>query len=173
VIPIPLPCGRVATISDCDAELILQHQWQSFTPPKGKAAYAITRINEDRTAEGKDTRRTIRMHRLIMGLDGPEVDHEDGNGLNNTRENLRHATHSQNVANRGKCSGFSGAPCSSCYKGVSWSKQAKKWKAYIRVAGHSHHLGLFTTELDAALAYDIAAAYYFGPFARLNLPPQT
>jgi hypothetical protein len=43
------------------------------------------------------------MHRFVLGLPpyrngGLEVDHIDGNGLNNQRSNLRLVTHQQNIA---------------------------------------------------------------------------
>lgn len=54
------------------------------------------------------------------------------------------------------------------YKGVSWSKAVRKWRAYISPQGKCITLGYFHDKLDAAKAYDAAAVKYFGPTARTN-----
>lgn len=93
-----------------------------------------------------------------------EVDHIDGNRLNNQRSNLRLATSSQNKCNRGpRKDNTSG------YKGVSWHSQKKKWTARIKApSGKYLHLGLFDEVKDAALAYNYAATEHHGSFAFLN-----
>jgi hypothetical protein len=107
-----------------------------------------------------------RLHRLLLGLPASDVDHRNGNGLDNRRENLRAATESQNAANSKKPK--SRSKTSSQYKGVSWHRI--NWQASIRFRGKAHHLGTFSDEADAAKAYDRAALKYFGEFARLNFP---
>jgi len=57
---------------------------------------------------------------------------------------------------------------SSKYKGVAWHKRRGKWQAYIKIGDKIRHLGVFTDELAAARAYDIAARQHFGEFARPN-----
>ena len=107
------------------------------------------------------------MHRQIMNAPkGTPIDHKDHNGLNNTRENLRLATISENARNCEKTK----RPTSSKYKGVCWNKKSKKWQAHIHYNGISIHLGLFDSEEDAAKAYDEAAKIYHGEFAVLNFP---
>ncbi|KAK9817097.1 hypothetical protein WJX72_009520 [[Myrmecia] bisecta] len=74
-------------------------------------------------------RTTVKLHRELLGLhpgDGVEGDHRDGEKLNNTRANLRVATHAENVRNRGRFKNNT-----SGYKGVSWNKQNRKWFASI------------------------------------------
>ena len=103
------------------------------------------------------------MHRLIMDAqERQEIDHADGNGLNNQKDNLRFCTHSQNHMNRKPTKG------SSKYKGVSWHKAAKKWNARITLNKKTVSIGYFDSEIIAAKAYDEKAIELFGEFAKLN-----
>lgn len=119
--------------------------------------------------ESRNSRRYyVPMHRAIMEYGGydicdKQVDHKDGNGLNNRRYNLRIATNRQNAQNRPiPASNTSG------YKGVSLYKRTGKWWTRIRVNGRLIHIGYFTDITEAAVAYDTAARHYFGEFARTN-----
>lgn len=94
------------------------------------------------------------------------VDHEDRDGLNNTRGNLRVCVvDSFNSANKIKCPGKS-----SQFKGVAWIVRDKKWRARAVFDGKTSYLGHFDKEVDAALAYDKEAKRLFGDFALLNFP---
>ncbi len=89
------------------------------------------------------------MHRLILSADKTQqVDHINRNGLDNRRDNLRFATPSQNIYNRGlqenNTSGF---------MGVVWNASANKWQAQIGVNNRLKYLGLFLTKEDAGDAY--------------------
>ena len=109
-------------------------------------------------------KKTILMSRfIIQAPDDLEVDHIDGNRLNNQRSNLRLATSSQNKMNRGPR-----IDCKSGYKGVSWHKQNSKWTARIMANGKYLSLGLFENILDAARSYNLAAKKYHKEFAWLN-----
>lgn len=103
------------------------------------------------------------MHRVITNAPkGMNVDHINGNKLDNRVENLRLATPSENVQNKKrKRNNQSG------YKGVSYY-YAGKWRARIDVDGHEINLGYYDDKEDAAHAYDEAARHYFGEFARTN-----
>ena len=106
-----------------------------------------------------------RMHLIIMGeAYGLEVDHINGNKLDNQKSNLRFVTHMQNLHNR-KPSRES----SSKYKGVSWNAWHKRWLAKICNNYTSIFLGYFKSEEDAALAYNKAALKYHEEYARLNV----
>ena len=105
------------------------------------------------------------MHRFIM--DAPKnccVDHINHNTLDNRKSNLRIVTHKQNLYNYTKTA----KKTSSIYKGVYLHKQSKKWCAQIKVNGNHLSLGLYDSEIKAAVAYNMAARYYFGKYAKLN-----
>jgi len=106
------------------------------------------------------------MHRLILNPPaGITIDHINGNGLDNRRENLRLAGRGQNQCNRGKQSNNT-----SGFKGVTWHKNLNKWEAGISISGKRYHVGFYKTPEAAARAYDDAAKKYHGEFARLNFP---
>lgn len=114
---------------------------------------------------------SIYMHRLIAEtLPGFETDHENGDGLDNRRSNLRTATASQNSGNTWKPRRPGGMAHSSRYKGVSWDKSRSRWQAKICRNGRHKNLGRYDDEADAARAYDAAAMLHYGEFARLNFP---
>jgi hypothetical protein len=91
-------------------------------------------------------------------------DHADHNGLNNQRNNLRLASHSQNCINRN----IYKKNTSSKYLGVSFCHSTNKWKAEIRFNGSYKYLGVFNSEEEAALAYNEKAIEVHGKFARPN-----
>ena len=113
---------------------------------------------------------TISTHRMIYFLHHGEIpvsiDHIDGNPLNNSINNLRGATHRQNMMNQRPVKNSS-----SKYLGVGCDrrKSEKKWIARIGVLGKQIWLGAFTDEREAAVAYDRAAIEHFGEFANLNV----
>jgi hypothetical protein len=155
---IPLTRGLVTLVDDDDYEWISQWKWYASVVKGERKFYATTDLDG----------RSIKMHRIILGLqprDGVEVDHRDGDSLNNQRHNLRQATHSQNMANIGlRKTNKSG------YKGVHWNKRAGKWMSQIRKKGTRIHLGTFTDAEEAARAYDAKAKELHGDFAYLNFP---
>lgn len=144
---IPLTQGQAALVDDDLFDELNKHKW----------------CFDGRYAQRKEGKKTIRMHRVI--LESPQVDHIDGNRLNNQRSNLRACNHTQNQMNREKSKGLS-----SLYKGVSWHKQTEKWRARIQTSEGNLYLGLFESEVEAAQVYDEAAKQHFGQFARLNFP---
>ena len=101
---------------------------------------------------------------LLRWLKPTMVDHINGNGLDNRKENLRFCTNGQNIAWGKKRKG------ASKFKGVSWYTNRKIWVSKLKSNGVNYFLGYFEKENDAAKAYDIAAMKYHGEFARLNFP---
>jgi len=90
-----------------------------------------------------------------------DIDHIDLNRANNRFSNLRPATRSQNLANtRPRTRNSSGL------KGVSWNRNAHKWRADICIDGKTRFLGYFTTPAAAHDAYNSAATEHHGDFAR-------
>ncbi len=101
------------------------------------------------------------LHRLLLKApNGKIVDHKNGDGLDNRRENIRLTTHAGNMRNARSYCG------TSKFKGVS--KFRNKWKAQIHEGKRAIYLGLFEIEEDAAKAYDTAAVLLYGDEAYLN-----
>jgi hypothetical protein len=90
-----------------------------------------------------------------------EVDHIDGDGLNNTRSNLRVVTKTQNMQNR-----RINKNNTSGHKGVAWDKESQKWMAYISSHGVRRNLGRFETPEQAAAAYLKGSLELHGEFGR-------
>lgn len=144
----------VAIIDDEDYALVTQYTWFPDIRDSG-VVYAKRNVGSS----------TQYMHKLIK----PElkfVDHINTNGLDNQKCNLRESTYASNAWNRRKVSG------TSKFKGVSKFNRSYgwtgKWLACIRIDYETIYLGLYTTEEQAAVAYDLAAIMLFGDFARLN-----
>lgn len=150
-----LPCGRIALVDDQDFNLVSQFKWRSFSPRN--VFYAVANI---KAPKGKG--HGLLMHRLLMGVKGKSIDHINGNGLDNRRENLRLATAKQNAFNIPKRKG-----CTSRFKGVSWDASKKRWESKL-MADRKIFIGRFSDEVEAAKAYDNAAVEHFGSFAKTN-----
>lgn len=108
-----------------------------------------------------------RVHQIVFylhfGWFPKQIDHINGNKLDNRIENLRPATCSQNLANRPKKKN-----CTSRFKGVYFNKSCNKWCARFFFNSKVKHIGLFEKEEDAALAYNQKALEVFGDYAKLN-----
>lgn len=150
MIALPLSCGKQAVIDDDDAHLAA-HKW-SYLRGRNGNGYAV------RSHAG----RFLYLHREVIGAPpGAIVDHRDGDGLNCRRENLRLASHAQNLANRGRQRNNT----SGC-KGVTWDRSREVWRVEIQVNGRRANLGRFAMLEDAARAQRTASRILLGEFAQ-------
>jgi hypothetical protein len=136
---IPLTQGKFALVDDEDYEWLMTWKW--CTANCRNLVYA----------RAYDNYGMFSMHRLLM-LYPPSpyhIDHINHNGLDNRRVNLRVVTSRQNQHNRQ----YQG---SSKYPGVYWNKRDLAWYSHIRINGKLRHIGVFQSELNAGLAYQIA-----------------
>jgi hypothetical protein len=157
---IPLTQEKYAIVDPEDFERLNKHKWHASK--WGNTFYAI------RCAGPRNKTKYIRMHReIIHPPDHLVVDHINHNGLDNRKANIRPATRAQNNYNR---LNIKSDNSSSKYKGVSWRKRRKRWRACIYFNGKYRFLGYFKDEIQAAKAYDKAAKIYHGEFATLNFP---
>jgi hypothetical protein len=150
--------GRVAIVDDEDYDLVMQYRW-----------YLVLTANRSGRPSGPYARSSCKhpdgtwtnvyMHKLLTGW--PMTDHENGDGLDNRRTNLRPASFAQNMANSQPKAGKTSA-----YRGVSWSRERGKWRADIKVDGRNRRLGFFVHEVEAAKAYIDAARAVWGEFVR-------
>jgi hypothetical protein len=161
VIEIPL-AGKYSHLSvkidDEDFGAVSQYRW--LHSRNGKVVYARRTFDQD------GTRKQQLLHSFLTGW--PLVDHINHDGLDNRRVNLRPASRRENILNSRKPATRDGLVCASSYKGVA--RKRNKWRAYIAVEGKQLNLGVYTLELDAALAFDRAARQHHGEFACLNFP---
>lgn len=149
--------GRIATVDDKDFDRVNQFKWHAVK--QGRTYYGARTVQ---LPNGQQE--NCFLHNFILGVKG--VDHCNGDGLENRRQNLRPATQMQNLqGHRRKVSG-----ATSRYRGVSWFTRDEKWAAQIKVNRRAINLGRFAVEEDAARAYDKAAREHFGGFASPNFP---
>lgn len=149
---IPLTKGQNALVDTEDYERVNRWNWVAHWAGCTKSFYA------DREEDGK----TFSMHRFVMNCVGDEqVDHIDGDTLNNRKYNLRKCTQAQNTKKKRKRE-------SSLYIGIY--KVGKKWAAEVAGDGKRIYLGRFISPESAARARDVAAKKLHGEFAVMNFP---
>ena len=155
---IPLTKGFVALVDDADYDALHVLPWRVGVT-RGRA-YALWRKYVG-IREGKSRYTEITMHRHLTDAPaGFEIDHINGNALDNRRSNLRVCTRAENARNV-RCRGPG-------FKGVE--RKLNRFRARIAAGGRRITLGYYVTEVDAARAYDAAARQHHGQFARLNFP---
>ncbi len=159
---ISLPGGEEAIIDASDADKCALHTWYCLRISRSSTVYVQAPIRSS-----KQKWSTLLLHHLILGRPpkGKEVDHVNGNGLDNRKVNLRFCSRSQNMANQpsrmSKTVGF---------KGVRCRGKRSRWMACIWHKGRYKYLGTFGNKDEAALAYDAANIKLFGSFGRVNFP---
>lgn len=149
---IVLACGAVALVDLADLPLLSQYKWHRLQ--HRRTTYARSSMKVDGEFQ------TVLMHRFLLRADGnTQVDHRNGNGLDNQRLNLRLATTQENNRNksgRGQ-SGFTGV-----------KRSGGKWMATISPDGHEIFLGAYECPEIAAAVYNSAAKTVYGQFAHIN-----
>lgn len=159
---IPLSRGYFALIDADMFDEFSRFTWWACVQSNPRTG--TTRVYAYRQADGS----SFRMHRQVLGFPSRalDVDHINGDTLDNRRVNLRACSRSQNNMNARKRPNTT-----SRFKGVCWLSRDRRWVAQIAVGGKQTKIGYFKTEVEAARAYNAAAAANFGEFARTN--PQT
>ena len=123
--------------------------------------------------DDKKKRTTKQMHRIMVDAfigsydKKLDIDHIDGNKLNNNIENLRICTRKQNSYNQKKTK-----VTTSKYRGVNRRPGYKKWITSIKKDYTRIYIGVFFTEEEAAKAYDEKARELFGEYGRYNFPQE-
>ncbi|MCP3684800.1 MAG: Fis family transcriptional regulator [bacterium] len=147
--------GKYAIVDDDDFWLVNRFNWRLGNSRK---RYAIRRLHKKNKPETS-------MHQTIMRFPKSNIDHINGNELDNRKENLRLCNQSQNCANsRPQKNNKLG------HKGVSYDKFRKIYYAGITVRRKHIHIGTFLLPCVASRAYDTVARKEFGEFARPNTP---
>lgn len=153
MIELKLRDGEVALVDDIDS-WVVSHKWY-LNQTSDNGAYVRCR-------------KLGYLHRLIMRPPKHKVvDHINGNGLDNRRENLRIVTPKYNSTNRPRNFGRKGP---GSYKGVIW--QRNRWRAQIKNDGKCIYIGQFKSEVLAAIAYDKKAIELWGDHALPNFPKE-
>ena len=164
-------------MDNIDTSIAQQKLHELFEYRDGKLFWKIRKAacvyigNEAGSIDKKGYRRVMinnksyKTHRLVFmmhyGYLPKQVDHIDGNKLNNNIENLRQATHGQNRQNskiqKNNTSGV---------KGINWQKRDNKWQARVMLNKKSHQIGYFETLEEAKKAIEKARQQLHGEFAR-------
>jgi hypothetical protein len=170
---LPLKGGEVALVDDEDYPLLSRYMWQQA----GNAGYAVTTMQ---TITGKN--HTIYLHKLVVG--GFSVlDHINLDPLDCRKENLRRATPQENGWNKGKPRSCRHGKSSSQFKGVQMAVKVDGtpyWGVIIKTSKKGEvpnryvRLGPFSTEIEAAKAYNAKIVELRGEWAWVNpIPGET
>lgn len=152
---IPLTRGLFAIVDDGDYDFLMRWKWYALKDRHGYYAARYIR----KLVDGKTINSAVLMHRQILGQPKLMTDHINHDKLDNRRCNLRVVTREQNMMNRVNHK-------RTIAKGVR--KHHGKFQSRIKVDGRVISLGVFSTEADAANAYNRAAIKCFGEFAQPN-----
>lgn len=148
---ITLTRGYEATVDPEDLPKLSRWLWCATGKPPH--VYAV------RKADG----RSLGMHRFLLGArTGEDVDHANGDTLDNRRSNLRVASRSQNTANSISVWG------AIAIRGVTVDKRNGRFRAQIRNGGKSRSLGTYANACDAEAAYLHARREIYAEFAPLR-----
>ena len=138
---IKLTKGEFAVVDDCDFDRANQFKWLCHI--SGQRKYAARRVGW----KG----RYIYLHRFLTDASkGMDVDHDDGDGLNNRRKNLIISSRSRNLLTFRRLRKNK----TSRYIGVSWISSEGCWRAQIRYQNKNRFLGRFDSEERAMQVYE-------------------
>jgi hypothetical protein len=147
---ITLKCGSVILVDNDDYKELVKFKWL-----KTIHGYASSSLGAGRREY---------MHRLVLNAKpGQEIDHINGNKLDNRKENLRVVTRSQNARNMKPHKDGS-----SKYKGVYWDKTRKSFRVQVCSFGKRYYGGSFKDEKEAGRKYNELAIKIHGEYAYLN-----
>lgn len=152
----------VALVDDEDYAEVAKYSWVAARRSDGRPQYTWYAIRTIRKEDGRYS--TQSLHRFLMRNPSGIVDHIDGNGLNNTRSNLRVVTHAQSLANKHHTRAKSG------YLGVYWSAARGQWRVNPMINGKKIQVGYFDNVEDAARARDEYMTSVHGEYASMNFP---
>lgn len=152
---IQLTQGKYAIVDDEDFEMLNKWKWHyNKNRGQGRAQRSTSR----KSLEGKTS---VFMHRVIMNCPKDlQIDHINGNGLDNRKSNLRICTNIENSRNKNITKNNT-----SGIRGVSWNKSYQKWHTYIRVNYRHVFLGYYFDKEQALKVRKEAEEKYFGEFA--------
>ena len=152
-VELPLTQGKVTLIDEDELPLLDGYTWRAQFIRN--IWYAVTRVNG----------RTVYLHRLLEGNPcGMEVDHINGDGLDNRKTNRRICTHQENMRNVRRTT-----PPRSGFRGV-YATSSGKFAARIKLNRKELYLGQYTTAEEADRVRDHHAKRIHGEFAYLNFP---
>lgn len=157
---IPLTQGKVAIVDDDAPAWIFEVKWCAIR--RGKCWHAQRHIILE---DGRGTSQY--MHRVVLNAKpGEIIDHKDGNGLDNRKENLRVTSSAGNQRgfNKRQINNTSG------FRGVGWNKGYKKFEARVTHARKLLLVGYFSCPIEGARARDAKARELGWPEEGMNFP---
>lgn len=148
---IKLTMGESVIVDDNEYEELSKYKWV-LSKPKENHKYAV------RYEGGK----SIAMHRQILNCSGrlSLVDHKNGNGLDNRKNNLRICDHQKNAFNTEKT-----IKNKSGFKGIYLCQRLKSWCVQMRINKKVKHLGTFKSLEDAITLYKNKSLEIHGDFS--------
>ncbi|SRR6266566_1065670 len=158
-VEVPLTHGQTAVVDGEHAKAFSGHNWYAKKTSKYGVYYAWTQMYDG------TVRKQVYMHRYIWEYvvgnipKGMEIDHINGNGLDNRIENLRVVTRRQNTQNNRARREYK---TSSIFPGVYWHNKSGRWIPAIFVGNKNYYLGSFESEWEASEAYQKALARFEG-----------
>lgn len=157
-IRIPLTQGQFALIDAADLPLIAPHSWHAIKKPNGRwYARCQAMINGKRSP--------LPMHRLITDAPaGAEVDHKNGDTLDNRRANLCVTDRSGNARNLARATSRSTTGVLNVYR------KGRRFAVGLYLDGRQRNLGTYATLPEAASAAYKARLLHYGPEAVARIP---